>query len=64
MIDYKDIEFLKRFLTDQAKIESRRKTGMCSKCQKPLARAIKRARYLGMLPYSRSHLIGQARSFR
>ena len=63
VIDYKDIEFLRRFVTEQAKIESRRKTGMCSKCQRPLARAIKRARYLGMLPYARNHRGGQSRSF-
>lgn len=62
-IDYKDIEFLRRFLTEQAKVESRRKTGMCAKCQRPLARAIKRARYLAMLPYTRNHRVGQARSF-
>lgn len=62
-IDYKDIDFLRRFLTDQAKVESRRKTGMCAKCQRPLARAIKRARYLAMLPYTRHHRAGRARSF-
>ena len=62
-IDYKDIDFLRRFLTDQAKVESRRKTGMCAKCQRPLARAIKRARYLAMLPYTRRHKVGSARSF-
>ena len=62
-IDYKDIDFLRRFLTDQAKVESRRKTGMCAKCQRPLARAIKRARYLAMLPYTRHHRTGRARSF-
>ena len=62
-IDYKDIDFLRRFLTDQAKVESRRKTGMCAKCQRPLARAIKRARYLAMLPYTRHHKVGSARSF-
>ncbi|MCY4528398.1 MAG: 30S ribosomal protein S18 [Chloroflexi bacterium] len=62
-IDYKDIDFLRRFLTDQAKVESRRKTGMCAKCQRPLARAVKRARYLAMLPYTRHHRTGRARSF-
>ena len=62
-IDYKDIDFLRRFLTDQAKVESRRKTGMCAKCQRPLARAIKRARYLAMLPYTRHHRTGRVRSF-
>ncbi|MCH2320615.1 MAG: 30S ribosomal protein S18 [SAR202 cluster bacterium] len=62
-IDYKDVDFIKRFVNDMAKIESRRKTGMCSKCQRPLAIAVKRARYLALIPYDRYHSVGQARSF-
>lgn len=58
-VDYKDINTISRYLSDQAKMESRRKTGVCSRHQRGLATAIKRARYLGMLPISRTHrLIG------
>ena len=54
-IDYKDISTLRRFVSDQSKIESRRKSGACSKHQRGVASAIKRARHLAMLPYSRLH---------
>lgn len=56
-IDYKDISTLKRYLSDQAKIESRRKSGTCSKHQRDLATAIKRARYLALIPIDRTHLM-------
>jgi len=55
-VDYKDVDMLIRYISDQTKIESRRKSGVCSKCQRELARAVKRARYLAMLPASRTHL--------
>lgn len=54
-IDYKETDRLRRFISDQFKIEARRRTGVCSKHQRALARAIKRARHLSLLPYSRSH---------
>ena len=57
-IDYKGVDVLRRYLSDQAKIESRRKTGVCSKHQRGLALAIKRARHLAMMPMSRTHLAG------
>ncbi len=50
-IDYKDVELLKRFLNDQGKIIPRRFTGTTLKNQRRLARAIKRARQLALLPY-------------
>ncbi len=50
-IDYKDVELLKRFLNDQGKILPRRVTGTSLKNQRRLARAIKRARHLALLPY-------------
>lgn len=62
-VDYKDVGTLKRYFSDQAKIESRRKSGVCSKHQRMLALAVKRARFLGMLPYNRVHRTGGARSF-
>ncbi len=55
-VDYKDVDTLIRYVSDQTKIESRRKSGVCSKHQRELARAIKRARHLAMLPASRTHL--------
>jgi small subunit ribosomal protein S18 len=51
VIDYKDTEFLKKFLNPHARILSRRRTGLTAKRQRELARAIKRARFMGLLPY-------------
>jgi len=50
-IDYKDPEFLKRFVNEQGKILPRRVTGTSLKFQRKIARAIKRARHLALLPY-------------
>lgn len=50
-IDYKDIDLLRRFVSDKAKIRSRRATGTCAKHQRKLATAIKRAREMALLPY-------------
>lgn len=50
-IDYKDVESLKAFLDDHAKINPRRTSGLNSKKQRELAQAIKRARFLALLPY-------------
>ena len=50
-IDYKDVATLKKFLTPHARIQSRRRTGASSKFQRELAVAIKRARFMGLLPY-------------
>ena len=55
-IDYKDVDRLKRYLSDRAKIEPRRKTGTCAKHQRALAVALKRARFLALLPYTASHI--------
>ncbi len=52
-IDYKETELLRRFTSGQAKIIDPRHTGTCVKHQRRLAQAIKRARYLGLLPYVR-----------
>src|SRR5262245_10277074 len=49
--DYKDIDTLKRFITETGKIKPRRQTGNCSRCQRELAREIKRARHLALLPF-------------
>ena len=51
-IDYKDVELLKRFLTPEGKIRPRRQTGVNAKNQRKLARAIKRARHVALLPFT------------
>ena len=51
-IDYKDIELLRQFTTEQGKIQARRFTGTCARHQRPLTLAIKRARYVALLPYA------------
>ena len=50
-IDYKDPEFLKKFLNEQGKIIPRRITGTSVKYQRKVATAVKRARHLALLPY-------------
>ncbi len=50
-IDYKDAEYLKRFLNEQGKILPRRITGTSLKYQRRVAQAVKRARHLALLPY-------------
>lgn len=50
-VDYKDVNLLRRFLTPYAKIAPKRRTGTCAKHQRQLARAIKRARILALLPF-------------
>ena len=50
-IDYKDVETLKRFITDKGKILPRRITGVSARYQRLLAIAVKRARYIGLLPF-------------
>ena len=50
-IDYKDGEFLKKFLNEQGKILPRRLTGTSTKYQRKVAQAVKRARHLSLLPY-------------
>ena len=51
-IDYKDINKLKKYVTDRGKILPRRISGNCSKHQRELTTAIKRARQVALLPYS------------
>ena len=55
-IDYKNITLVQRFVSDRGKIVPRRRTGVCAKHQRSLSQAIKRARYLAMLPASPNHV--------
>ena len=50
-VDYKNVEMLGRFITDRGKILPRRVTGTCSKHQRAIAREIKRARLLSLMPF-------------
>lgn len=50
-IDYKDVDLLKRFVNNKGKIESRMSTGTCAKHQRVLAREIKKARIVALLPF-------------
>lgn len=55
-IDYKDRPRLQRFLSDRAKIDPRRKSGSCAKHQRMLTTALKRARFMALLPYTAEHV--------
>jgi small subunit ribosomal protein S18 len=52
VVDYKEIDRLRRYVTERGKIVPRRNSGTCAKHQRILATAIKRARYIGLLPFS------------
>jgi len=49
--DYKDIDTLRRYIGETGKIKPRRQTGNCARCQRELAREVKRARHLALLPF-------------
>lgn len=51
VIDYKDVEKLKKYVSDRGKILPKRVTGTCAKHQRELCKAIKRARAVALLPY-------------
>ena len=51
-IDYKDVEKLKKYVSDKGKILPRRVTGTCAKHQRKLTVAIQRARHIALLPYT------------
>jgi small subunit ribosomal protein S18 len=55
-VDYKDIGFLRRYVSDRARIETRRKSSSCAKHQRAVARDIKRARHLALIPYTPAHI--------
>ena len=52
VIDYKNVELMSRFINETGKIRPRRQTGTCAKHQRELARAIKRARHIALLPFA------------
>lgn len=52
-VDYKDVELLNNFLTPSGRIMARKQSGTCSKKQRELSLAVKKARFMGLLPYVR-----------
>lgn len=54
-IDYKDDRRLGRYITERGKILPRRISGMCARHQRQVGTAIKRARYLALIPYTAGH---------
>ncbi len=50
-VDYKDIYTLQRMVTRQGRLFSRKRSSACAKCQRKLKRAVKRARFLALLPF-------------
>lgn len=60
-IDYKDVKLLQRFVTERGKIIPARISAVSTKKQRELAQAIKRARYLGLMPYAAQMAGGQER---
>ncbi|MEJ6670152.1 MAG: 30S ribosomal protein S18 [Pseudomonadales bacterium] len=54
-VDYKDVELLKAYVSETGKIVPSRITGTKAKYQRQLAKAVKRARYLALLPYTDAH---------
>ncbi len=58
VIDYRKPEKLLLFITERGKIAPRRKTGTCARHQRILAREIKRARHLALLPHAPVHIYG------
>ena len=61
-VDYKDVDRLRHFINDRGKIDPRRKLATCALAQRAISRAVKRARHLGLLPYTIHH-IRQTRIF-
>jgi len=52
-VDYKDVETLQKLLTNRGKIYSRKRSGNCAGCQRKVKKAIKRARYMALLPFAK-----------
>jgi ribosomal protein S18 len=57
-IDYKDVGRIRRYISERGKIDPRRKSGSCAKHQRMLTTALKRARFMALLPYTADHVRG------
>ena len=56
IIDYKDVNMLRRYISDRGRIEPRRRTGVCARHQRTVSLALKRARHIALLPYTSEHI--------
>ncbi len=63
-IDYKEVDMLRRFVSDRGKIEPRHRTGVCARHQRLLSAELKRARHLALLPYTVEHIRWSSGSMR
>jgi small subunit ribosomal protein S18 len=52
-VDYKEVDLIRRFVSSQAKVIDPRHTGVCAKHQRKVAQAVKRARFMALLPFVR-----------
>lgn len=59
VIDYKDTDLLRRYISEDGKIRPRRQTGTCARHQRAIAREIKRARHIALLPFTEGSLEDQ-----
>jgi len=57
LVDYKNPAKLRPFISDRGNMSPRRKTGVCAKHQRIVATAVKRARYLALIPYVPAHIL-------
>ncbi len=55
-VDYKDVDRLRHFINERGKIEPRRKLATCALAQRAISHAVKRARHVGLLPYTLQHV--------
>ena len=62
-IDYKDLPRMRRYVSERARIEPRRKTGNCARCQRSLTLAIKRARHVALIPFKQAHFRSERESY-
>ena len=54
-IDYKKVDLLRKYVTEEGKIRPRRQTGACAKHQRIVAEAVKQSRFIALLPYTGKH---------
>jgi small subunit ribosomal protein S18 len=50
--DYKDLDNIKKFVSERGRVTPRMYSGLCQKCQKDLAKAVKRARFMALIPFT------------
>lgn len=58
-VDYKDVDMLKKYTTDRGKIKPRRVSGACTKHQREISNAIKRARVMALMPFNKATVSGR-----